>query len=149
MRFEPCVWPKGYRRKVTPQRLAAARRAVAQERDRNALTPELIREHFRDPLERIAFFADRDEDMAASMRLNAARSWRDARENLAALPPVLRESVRRFWAAGIYPASPAYLSTLIHQVRGGRSLWRFLRWRRAAELIREGLLDRSFLPELS
>lgn len=146
MRYEPCVWPKGFRRDVTTRRVAAASRSIARDIERNALTPELVR--FTDPFERLAHFDADTAEKADHFRAFQAKAWRLARADLAALPPVSREAVRRFWDAAVYPASPSYLSTLCLQVRRGRSLWRFLRYRRAMELIRNQRLDRRFLPIL-
>ena len=53
-------------------------------------------------------------------RAQRAARWRKARDRLFALPAELRRTVRQLWRSCPYPADPAYLLDLLHQIAVGR-----------------------------
>lgn len=53
-------------------------------------------------------------------RAQRAARWREARARLFALPDDLRRTVRELWRGCPYPADPAYMLDLLHQIHGGR-----------------------------
>lgn len=99
------------------RRVAAARRAVRKDLERNALTPELVKHHnAEDRLDaREQWLIDRDR----RDRARRAESWRRARTELRDLPTDTQTAVRDYWQRGVYPADPVYLLGLIRNVKTG------------------------------
>jgi hypothetical protein len=60
------------------------------------------------------------EEREYEQRAQRAARWRKARDRLFALPDELRRTVRQLWRSCPYPADPAYLLDLLHQIAVGR-----------------------------
>lgn len=153
MRFSPCVWRHDNLRGWSPQRLAAAGRAVRNEaartqakRDEVALFPEMvagIQPRFTTVEQRQILIDRREAWFTTHFRESRVKAWKKARKAYFALPATRREGLRRFWQAGIYPADPTYLSTAITSFsKPGKSPWTYLRKRRLCYLWVRGFLHR-------
>jgi hypothetical protein len=125
---------------ITPRRLAAARRAVNLDKDKNALTPELVK--YGTPEERLEALAEGLVCMEREWRQRRANAWRECRKRLAALPPLTRRGVVCLWNKGIYPLEPSYLACCIREAEQGQSPWAKLTRLRRLELIGAGRLPR-------
>jgi hypothetical protein len=65
---------------------------------------------------RAVWWDERERDQ----RRERAGRWRDARARLFALPDALRRTIRTIWRTCPYPADPACLADLLHQIAVGR-----------------------------
>lgn len=131
-------YPRFQEKGVTPQRLAAARRRVARDKEECALFPELVKHNT--PEERIA---EQEEDRVQwrrKMRAHWADSWRQARRELRAMPASKQQSIIRYWNLGHLPGSPSYLLSIIHASKRGRCFWHALAEHRRLQLIGQGKL---------
>lgn len=113
MRFDRSPRPRGLR-PHTPQRIAAATRALQQARDRVPLfADQLVTETVSERLER--------QDAAALLAYQylrdvRARKWREARRRLAALTPEVRHTILQEWKTHRWMSgSPEYLLDLLHR----------------------------------
>lgn len=116
--------PEREKRAWSPQRLAAAARAVQREKDAVPLFPGMAR--YQTVAERVA---DRDEDEAAfraRMRQHRADLWRRTRRTLRSLPKITQAGILIYWREAGYPPDPLYLLQIIVEDRR-RSAWRRLR----------------------
>lgn len=153
MRFTPCEWRYDNLRGWSPQRIAAAKRAVAREqlrteakRDEVALFPELaaeIQPAYSTVEERQEAMDKRELWLTRSFRTARAENWRNARAAYYSLPPIKREGMRRLWNMGIYPCDPAYFSEILRKhTKPGCSPWTYLRKRRLIVLWRDSILPK-------
>lgn len=153
MKFNRCVWPRTPAHRWSPQRIAAAKRAVTREeakvqarRDEVALFPELAAEHqprFSNVEERQVIIDRREDWLTETFRRDRAASWRSARRRYFQLPPIRRAGIRRLWQIHFYPLDPAYLATMIQiYTAPGTSPWTHLRKKRLVVLMRDGRLPR-------
>lgn len=113
MRFDRFPRPRGLR-PHTPQRIAAAARALQQARDRVPLfTDQLVTESVAERLQR----QDADTIRASQfLRQGYARAWREARRRLPALAPEARAGILREWQTHRWlPGTPEYLLDLLTQ----------------------------------
>lgn len=129
-------------RERSPQRVAAARRAVRREAEALPLFPELVRPELASVDARL----DHNERQAArtveARRAWIASRWREARRRLRQLRPLQAEGLRRWWQAGGVPASPEYLLDAIHAAtRRHVCHWSLLANRRRLALYRAGRLQ--------
>src|SRR5215469_16792509 len=106
-------YPKGEPYKITPRKLAAARRAVQKEKDRYPLFPELLK--YQTPEERLASIADERETWWHEMHDRHAKLWKKARQALRELPAGPRAAIKRYWKICGCPGDPVYLLTIIHE----------------------------------
>lgn len=126
-------------RPLSPQRLAAARRAVARDIEKNALTPELVQ--FRDPIERIKAW-----DVAVG-------EWRVAHVHtrftvlmecvkiLRCFPASKRRAIVQY-VRQTFPNDGTYLISYIRDVQTGRtSVFRDLRMRGVYAMARDGKIS--------
>ncbi len=100
------------RPRLTPRRLAAARRSIHRELAAVPLFPELVQT--TRPEDRIA---ERDAEFARHwqrIRDFRAATWRRCRAEIRTLPLARKTQVLAHWQAGIYPADPGYLADLLH-----------------------------------
>jgi hypothetical protein len=110
---------KGAARSRSPQRIHAAKRAVSKEAEDMALFPEMRR--YSTPEERLDQVDGNSADFTARMRQFLARTWRDGRARLRALPPERRAIVMEHWNSNWGPKREAsYFADLVHQVESGR-----------------------------
>jgi len=119
MRFTPFpkVGPDDVR--VTPQRLAAAKRALQRERERAGMFVEELGPR-ETPEERIA---RQDAAWVAHwqrMRDRYARAWRDARRLLVSPPAEQRRQLRAEWRTCGWPGTPEYFMTWLKRKIEGR-----------------------------
>lgn len=153
MRFNPCVWRYDNLKGWSPQRIAAAKRAVAKEQARVAalraevaLFPEMqaeIQPAFATEEERMTAMDRRELHITREFRDARAGKWREARRMYFALPPMRREGARRLWNTGLYPADPAYFSEMIRKFLSPCfSPWTHLRKKRLCWLWARGILPK-------
>ena len=127
----------------TGRRLAAARRAVQRDKDATPLFPEMARH--QTAAERLdALDNGRNRDCRIE-RARLAAKWREARRQLAALRPLTRAGILRYWnGTGIVPREPHYLLDEIYQVtRFHADPWRQVRILRQFKLLGQGRLPKS------
>lgn len=104
--FERALRAEG--RGITPQRLAAARRAIEKDRENNALTPELVKPYNSDPETRIERSDNRYLFVARALRKHDADCWRKGRRMLHELSPEMREICLHLWNREAYPLTGTY-----------------------------------------
>ncbi|MEQ1956217.1 hypothetical protein [Mesorhizobium sp. CN2-181] len=118
MRFRP--WPKPEPYRDTSRKRAAFKRKQRLEREALPLFAEMIAagQHGVDEemARRHVWWDEREHEQRA---LRAA-GWHKARARLFALPDDLRNTVRKLWRGCPYPADPAYLLDLLHQIAVGK-----------------------------
>jgi len=148
MRFSRCPWPKDHSIPLTPQRIAAAKRRLAREREEVALLPDLV-----------AKVSSLDADLARTQaaaplaasewRAHWAKTWRAARRRLASLPESTRRGLLRYWATWGGPTSPEYLACFVFEVEArGRSYWTTLRKHRQLWLIGQGRFPKDRINQV-
>jgi hypothetical protein len=118
MRFRP--WPKPELYRDTSRKRAAFKRKQRLEREALPLFGDMIAagQHSVDEeLARRHVWWDKREH---EQRVLRAGRWRAARSRLFTLPDDLRRTVRKLWRGCPYPADPAYLLDLLHQITVGR-----------------------------
>jgi hypothetical protein len=143
MQFLPCVFEKNASRPVTPRRLGAARRALAREADKVALFPELA--PTMTPEARVEAFNAGFAQSSKEWRQHRAETWRRARRDLAALAPLTRLGLLRYWNQWSGPKSPEYFVTMVRQAGQGTSFWAKLTELRRLQLVGAGRLPRSLV----
>jgi hypothetical protein len=118
MRFRP--WPKPEPYRDTSRKRAAFKRKQRLEREALPLFADMIAagQHSVDEemTRRHIWWDEREREQRT---LRAAR-WREARRRLFDLPDDRRGTVRNLWRTCPYPADPAYLLALLHQIRIGK-----------------------------
>ena len=144
--FYKCVFKKA--RDLTlvrsPQRLVAAERAIAKDKEQVGLFPELVK--FQTAEERIASAEKELAQWSQRQRDLKAACWRKARKKLNKLPPLTRAGLLKYWQdESIWtPREPNYLLDEIHGIlHRGENPWRRLRIRRQAILLGLGRLPKS------
>ena len=153
MRFQPCQWRNDNLRAWSPQRLAAARRAVAKEADRVeakraevGLFPELqqeIQPKFTNVEERQHGVNRHELFLTRTFRETRARKWREARTLYFALSPIRRAGAIALWSVTNLPADPVYFIEFIRKYSApGHSPWTYLRKRYLCRLWAQGLRPR-------
>lgn len=98
---------------VTPQRLAAARKALQRQRDKSPLFADAIAAEQPTPEERIERI---DAGRVANWledRKRQAGWWRKARALYRSLPPDRQLAARERWGRRMYPATPYNLMSLL------------------------------------
>src|SRR5690606_4095293 len=113
IRFERAL--RAEPRGATPQRLAAARRAIEKDRENNALTPELVKPYNADPETRIKNADNRYLFVARALRAHDAKCWREGRHLLQELTPEMREKCLRLWNREAYPLTGTYFCTHVRR----------------------------------
>jgi len=100
-------------RRRSPQRLAAARRAIAREQAKTPLFPTFFYdESVEERLDRI------DTGSAASvqaMRDYRAQTWRTARAQLRTMDDDERALLTLYWRQSTYPKTAEYFADLVHR----------------------------------
>lgn len=135
-----------HRRQWSPRQIAAARKAVQREQDQVALFPALSR--YQHVTDRMAEVDQLRLDRTTDLRSFFAAKWREARRQLAQLPPHTRRGLLRYWNTSACPADPTYLLDTLHALRTqGVSPWSWLRFRHQLKLIGAGRLARPHLNE--
>lgn len=132
-RFPRCEQPQ-----ATPQRIAAARRAVEADREKCGLFPEMMQ--FKTAEDRVDAILTGRVNYWQEMRDRHAKSWREARQALNQLRPLQRQGLLLYWQTGPYPGSPEYLRSMITQALHGKCWWHQLAERRRLQLIGAGKL---------
>lgn len=138
MRFERCVWTWRSLKGWSPQRIAAAKRAVAKEaarveaaRDQVGLFPELqaeIQPDFTTVEERQQDMDAREVQITRKERAQQLAQWRQARAAYFSLPPLRRAGALRLWQRQNQPASPYALAEFVTRYsQPGQSPWTYLR----------------------
>jgi hypothetical protein len=102
-------------RGITPQRLAAARRAIEKDRENNALTPELVKPYNVDPETRIERSDNRYLFVARALRDHNAKCWREGRRMFHDLTPEMREICLQLWNREAYPLTGTYFCTHVRR----------------------------------
>lgn len=113
IRFERAL--RAEPRGATPQRLAAARRAIEKDRENNALTPELVKPYNSDPETRIENADNRYLFVARALRAHNAKCWRKGRRMLLQLTPEMREICLQLWNREAYPLTGTYFCTHVRR----------------------------------
>lgn len=138
MRFARCEWTFRDLKGWSPQRKAAAGRAVVKEaarveaaRDQVALFPELaaeIQPDFETVEERQAAMDKREGFFTRQIRAERFSVWRKARAAYFAADPLRRAGLLRLWQAIDQPAGPYNLATFVATYTApGVSPWTYLR----------------------
>lgn len=138
MKFTPCEWTWRNLKGWSPQRIAAARRAVEREaarvaakRDEVALFPELqaeIEPVFSTVEERQSMMDAREVMITRHTRARFADVWRRARASFFRLPRVRRRGMRRLWNRSSSPKGPYDFAEFVRLYsRNGNSPWTYLR----------------------
>lgn len=117
-------YPRGTHKAVTPQRLAAARRAVERDREQCGLFPEMM--VHKSAEERAQAVVTEAAIWWAEMRQRVAKDWRRARRELRDLSLIKRQGVASYWSTCVFPGVPVYLLELIRETRNGRPIWKRL-----------------------
>lgn len=120
--------------KVTPGKLAYARRALQKSRDDYALFPELADQ--RTPEERVEDNERKGELWIKKMRDGQAATWRRARRRLRELRPLQRQGLLRWWQSTEVPGDACYLASAIHDAVAKKVCF----WGRLAQLRRFKLI---------
>lgn len=128
MRFKR--WPRVEGYAETPRKRAAFMRSQRQKCEKLPLFAELIRETQHDVDTEMA---RRHESWPRAQQRNRdqrAAKWREARRRLWSHGDNMRQLLRSLWRECPYPADPAYLLDLFHQIDVGRvdperPPWRF------------------------
>ncbi|HEY1171069.1 MAG TPA: hypothetical protein VGH19_06820 [Verrucomicrobiae bacterium] len=146
MRFTKCPYSKaeGYKLERSPQRMAAARRAVAKEKDKYALFPELVTHTSAE--ERVDSLEKHCAQFNQDWRERWAVNWRRARAKVNELPPITRQGLLRYWNHPEIqiPRDPVFLLGAIHTITVyHQSPWHQLRIRRQLQLIGDKRLPRD------
>lgn len=153
MKFTPCRWRRDNLKGWSPQRIAAARRAVEKDKrrvqdakDSVALFPELqanIQPAYTDEHDRMSDMDQREWRMTLEIRSRRAASWREARRIYFSLPITQRAGIKRLWSKGIYPTDPSYLLEMLRTYqRPGHSAWTHLRKARLCWLWARGIMPK-------
>lgn len=122
------------------QRLAAARRSIRKDQERNALFPELVR--FKSPEERIAAMDEMMSHTVARWKAYELDRRNAVAQQLMAMPKQKRWAVLTH--ARIYPKEASYLLEYLREVNRGRSPFRDLRMTRLLRLISAKRINLSF-----
>lgn len=139
MRFSR--FPRGGDDEASPQRVAAAKRAVQRDREKCGLFPEMMQ--FQTAEQRVAALIVHRKTWGQEFRDRHAASWRKVRRELRMVPDSPRRAIMRYWQTGPYPGSPEYLAGMIHDWRiKGRCWWHALADRRRMQLVGMGKLPR-------
>lgn len=141
MKFRKSPNPRaGFDYHRSPQRVAAARRAVQREKDNYALFPQFVTHNTAE--ERLNALEIHNREWNQKRRDHDAQGWRRARRELRQLPPSIKAGLIRYWQSEAWlPREPAYLLSEIHSAKIGRTNhWRCLRILRQFRLLREGRL---------
>jgi hypothetical protein len=94
---------------ITPQRLAAAKRAIQKDLDANALTPELVKPQNVDPVTRIKHADTRYTVVSDRLRDLSAKHWREGRHLFRTrLTPEMQAICLELWNRPIYPLTGTY-----------------------------------------
>lgn len=96
-------------RSSSKQRLAAAKKALANERERAGLFGDQVAATQPTPEDRIAAIDSGLEQSHAEDRTRTAQQWRQARRTLRALPEAVRGPLLFRWNAGGWPKHAVYL----------------------------------------
>lgn len=134
MRFDR--YPKCDRGTASPQRVAAAKRAVERDRENCGLFPEMM--VHKTVEERLEAVLDGRVTWWRQMRNVVAADWRRARKLVRELPETSRRGLLRYWQTGAFPCQPCYLLTMVHMWRQGRCWWHELAHRRRMQLVGAG-----------
>ena len=133
-------FPKCDRGTASPQRLAAARRAVERDRYRCGLFPEMMK--FRDAEQRVAAILNHRVTWWQEMRDIHAAGWRRARKAVRKLPEITKRGLMIYWQTCTYPGSPEYLNSMVHDVIAKHvSWWHRLADRRRLQLVGAGKME--------
>jgi hypothetical protein len=132
----------------SPQRVAAARRAVQRDMDSVPLFPELVR--FDSAEERLEAIEGDLREWNQSHRDIVAKAWRRARRELNTLQPITRTGILRYWNSGAwFPREPYYLLDQIWGVKHrGENPWRTMRILRQLKLMGQGKLPRNIFKSI-
>lgn len=109
-------------RGLTPQRIAAARRAFRRERVRLALFAEQVADEQPSPEERVYAFDLQQLKTDQQHRDLAAKHWRWGRRQLARLNPATRTQVVQAWNDSWIPADAAYFADFVRRQLKLRSI---------------------------
>lgn len=138
MKHSPCSWTWHNLAGWSPQRIAAARRAVQREaekvaalREQVGLFPEMqaeIQPRFTTVEERQQW-ADQDQIWKTQhFRSCHNKTWRKARRAFYALPALRRRGIRLLWNSSAIPKDPAYFAEFVRRYSTpGMSPWTHLR----------------------
>lgn len=146
MKFERCVYERGYAgRETTPRMLAAAKRHLQRKADEVALFPELA--PTETPEQYLRAFREMEAQHGREWRDHRAQGWRKARRLLEMMPKIQRRGILRYFEeCSFLPKSPEYLLACITQAtRQHKSFWRELRTLRIYKLVGAGKLPRSLI----
>lgn len=105
--------PRGAARPITPRRIKAAERALAQQVEKAGLFGEHIRQEQPTPLQRVEQFNEDSIEFWREMRRDAVRRWRYVRARLRCLAPEDRASFKIRWNACTYPTDSASAKQMI------------------------------------
>jgi len=102
-------------RGISPRRLAAAKRALQRQADALPLFSAQIKAEQPTPEERIINHDNNFADWKQGCRDAAAKTWREARAKLRALPREEQEMILKYWNKSGMPAAAHYFATVMHQ----------------------------------
>ena len=128
-------------REISPQKIAASKKAILRDRDRCGLFPEMM--VFKSVDERLSYFKEQNKLILKKRRDSRARLWREARRKLNALTPIQKRGVIYVWNFLEHmPHDPAYLLTMINSVEAGEIIWARAKRYKQLQLVGAGRLDR-------
>lgn len=137
-------------RGISPQRLAAARRAIEKDRENNALTPELVKPYNVDPETRIEHADARYCLVADALRTHYAKCWREGRRMLMDMTPEMRRDCLDLWNREMYPLTGTYFvehcRRCLKRPHEIREVLEFLNRRRIPSTESEALVKRDRMP---
>ena len=135
MRFDR--YPKCDRGTASPQRMAAARRAVERDRERCGLFPDMMK--FKSAEQRVTAVLDDRVTWWRGMRDAQAKTWRRARREVRSMPELSRRGLMLYWQTCPGPGTPSYLLDMVTQWRRGlKCYWHELAAARRIALVGAG-----------
>lgn len=102
-------------RPITTRRLAAAKRALRNERNAHPLLAAQIADEQPTPEERIRSHDEANADHWQAVRDHRAQVWRRARATIRALPDEQRDALLDAWNRSSIPASAAYFADFVRR----------------------------------
>ena len=133
-------YPKSDRpesRTVSPQRLAAAKKAVQKDKDSWALFPENVKHQTAE--ERISAWNVGAFEFWQDQRAHVAATWRRARARLRKLPALKRAGLIRYWqTVWTGPRACEYLAGMVGDGERGVCFWHKMADHRRLVLIGQG-----------
>jgi len=132
----------------SPARMRAAQKAVITDHEKNALTPDLIRDVSAS--ERLVRLDKAHHAYWLNLRNFQAKTWRAGRTLLRQLAPLTKKGTLLAWSKSSYPADASYFTEFVREIAcGKRNPWTDMRRRRQLFLVGQGRLPKNlFFKEM-